>query len=73
MSMTYSLFEFVKENFEDLIKKQPENLEEIVSDRVKNIDINDEDEGMRLLMGYMFISINQCSVLCNMGVFAHVL
>lgn len=31
MSMTYSLFEFVKERFEELIQDQPEELAERVS------------------------------------------
>lgn len=39
MSMTYSLFEFVKERFDELIKEQPVEENEI-DDVIKNLTIS---------------------------------
>ncbi|XP_060528857.1 RWD domain-containing protein 4 isoform X2 [Cylas formicarius] len=38
MSMTYSLFEFVKEKFEELIKDQPDNINEIEVEKLHILD-----------------------------------
>ena len=43
MSMTYSLFEFVKENFDSLIELQPEVIE-TVCDKVEKLKVEDDDE-----------------------------
>ena len=43
MSMTYSVFEWVKENLDDLLDGQSEVLQEI-TERVKNVQINDDDD-----------------------------
>ncbi|KAF2898302.1 hypothetical protein ILUMI_07873 [Ignelater luminosus] len=40
MSMTYSLFEFVKEKFDELIKEQPEEENEISDDVIKDLNIS---------------------------------
>lgn len=39
MSMTYSLFEFIKEKFDELIELQPE--EEVEVSEVRNLSIGD--------------------------------
>ncbi|CAG9765519.1 unnamed protein product [Ceutorhynchus assimilis] len=41
MSMTYSLFEFVKEKFEELIEEQPENVE---MDKLRITEDNQDNE-----------------------------
>eukprot|EP00088_Acartia_fossae_P046594 TRINITY_DN5034_c0_g1_i2.p1 TRINITY_DN5034_c0_g1~~TRINITY_DN5034_c0_g1_i2.p1 ORF type:complete len:195 (-),score=55.25 TRINITY_DN5034_c0_g1_i2:262-846(-) len=42
MSMTYSLFEFVKENFDTLIESQPESIE-AVTERIEKVDIKGDE------------------------------
>ena len=40
--MTYSLFEWAKENFEKLTEKQPESLETPVTDKLADLDLAEE-------------------------------
>ncbi|CAH0556164.1 unnamed protein product [Brassicogethes aeneus] len=47
MSMTYSLFEFVKEKFEDLMKEQPEETEIADVDRLKICEELDQQESVK--------------------------
>lgn len=43
MSMTYSIFEWVKESLDELLEEQPEVIQE-VTERVRNVQINDDDD-----------------------------
>jgi len=43
MSMTYSLFEWVKESFDTLIEKQPETIDVVVDKIEKKLKIEDPD------------------------------
>jgi len=43
MSMTYSLFEYVKENFDSLFALQPEVIE-LLNDKVEKIKLDDDEE-----------------------------
>lgn len=40
--MTYSLFEFVKEKFEELIQDQPEDIVDLGDDDEDNLDAADD-------------------------------
>ena len=44
MSMTYSLFEFVKEHLDELLNDQPDVIQE-VTERVESVAIKDPEEG----------------------------
>ncbi|RZC40134.1 RWD domain-containing protein 4 [Asbolus verrucosus] len=44
MSMTYSLFEFIKEKFDELIQEQPENLDNITE--FEKLTTADSDQGL---------------------------
>jgi len=48
MSMTYSLFEYVKENLDTLLEHQPDFVENI-SDKVEKIDLDDDDDSEKVV------------------------
>ncbi|CAG9860793.1 unnamed protein product [Phyllotreta striolata] len=47
MSMTYSLFEFLKEKFEELIKEQPDEPEKIDIDKLCISEANQQDKQIK--------------------------
>ena len=47
MSMTYSLFEYVKENFDSLLENQPDFVENI-SEKVEKIALDDDENSEKV-------------------------
>ena len=52
MSMTYSLFEYVKENFDSLLENQPDFVENI-SEKVEKIALDDDENSEKVFLFHL--------------------
>ena len=49
MSMTYSIFEWVRENLETLLEAQPETIE-TVCDKLENVGLNQDNSDGKIIL-----------------------